>query len=237
MRSTARVQTKNAVVNDKVVKPVNKSEERAENQAKLDALHGGYAPVRASQSNRTRGSSYIENNALTDTPPNDVPNNLLVNYNDITEPEWTLADQAATYQGNGWWEFAVIDGLTTTRSLVQFFDIGNVSVGNTYEIGAFFRLKGAAGTDYRLAIAEYAASSWRGANTSDLDFIGIEDPTPVQVNARRTVTEADSDRIRFAIQIINPPASGDIKIEFRNPYGLLVPSGANIGTEEPSEIP
>ena len=89
---------------------------RAANQAVINSLQSKMIPIRASQ---PRGSGFLADNANVDTPPNDVPNNLLLKYNDITGPEWDVADQTATYQGNGWWEYAVTDGLTTTRSLVQ----------------------------------------------------------------------------------------------------------------------
>lgn len=162
-----------------------------------------------------------------DAPPPDVPDNLLTGYNDITGPTWDLAEQTATYQGDGWWEYAVTDGLTTTRSLVQFFEVGNVSVGNTYEIGARFRQKGAAGADYRLAVAEYDATTWRGATSSDLDVLPDETDEEFVITARRTVSDATSDRIRFAIQLVNPPAgSPSMSIQFQNPFALLVPNAA-----------
>ena len=82
------------------------------------------------------------------------------------------------------------------------------------------RNKGAIGNDYRLAIAEYAGAVWKGANTADLDTLVTGDPTPVLVMFVGGVADPTTDRIRFAVQFVNPTQAG-MSIEMRLPAMLL----------------
>ena len=154
-----------------------------------------------------------------DIVPPDTPNNLLLDYNNLTSINWDSPDMSIVYQGEGWWEITSLSP-DTTKSLVQFY-LDAAALGKTYRIQAEFRNKGAIGNDYRLAVAEYFGNTWQGAITTDLDTLGVEDPTPVLKTADITVSSADTDRLRFAVQFVNPPQAG-MKIEMRLPALLLL---------------
>jgi len=55
VHTTRRVQTLNAVINDTILKPENKSDARKDNEAAISAFQAGLAPIRASAA-RPRGS-------------------------------------------------------------------------------------------------------------------------------------------------------------------------------------
>ncbi len=153
-----------------------------------------------------------------DVVPPDTPGNLLLDYNNLNTVNWDAPDQTLTYLGEGWWRIRC-DSPDSTRSLVQFY-LDPAPLGKTYRIQAEFRNKGAIGTDYRLAIAEYEGTAWRGATTTDLDTLVAGDPTPVLKTADRLISDATSDRIRFAVQFVNPPSAG-MQIDMRLPAMLL----------------
>lgn len=172
--------------------------------------------------------------------PQDVPGNLLLQFDDVSEPTWDLAGQTVTDLGGGWFRHEITDGLATTRSLIQFVVDAEIKVGDTYRIGAVFRNRSSAGTDFRLALAEYNVSQWNGATSVQLeDLVEVGSPNEVVVETQRSVTTVDTDRMRFAIQMVNPPAGPPFQsIEFRNPYLIKVGTGGqDIGIDNPSEIP
>ena len=153
--------------------------------------------------------------------PAKIPGQLLADAgNPLAQPPWEQGIEGLVQDaGDGWWTYTNTSATNTTMSLIQFFDVGKLVLGATYEIGAYFRLKSALGSDYRLALAEYFDSQWNGATSSDLDFLDAESATPVKVTCTRTVTDATSNQMRFAIQLVNPPAPG-MKIDFSAPYAI-----------------
>ena len=139
-------------------------------------------------------------------------NNLLVDTENFASSAWEKQGGSSVQDmGDGWWRYS--SSVATTVSLTQYSDIIQ---GETYEIGAMFRMKSAIGTDYRLAIAEYS-TGWLGANSADLDFISVDSTDAFTVSAQRTMSNALTTRVRFAVQIVNP-GSGGAYIEVKNPY-------------------
>lgn len=147
------------------------------------------------------------------------PDNLIEDFYDMLGPAWEPGLGIVTPLGNG--EFRYTSGQLTTTSLVSFYIDAPSMVGRTFEIGAEFSMRSQAG-DYRLALAEYDGNSWRGATNGDVDAVTtIDDPTWVPVTVQRVVADATTDRMRFAVQLVNPTTE-TMSIDVRRPYMIEV---------------
>ena len=135
------------------------------------------------------------------------------------DPPWESGLGIVKPLGNG--VFRYTSGQLTTTSLVNFYVDAPSMVGRTFEIGAEFSMRNEAG-DYRLALAEYNGVQWNGASTGDVDAATvIDDPTWVSVTVQHAVTNATTDRMRFAVQLVNPTTT-TMAINVRNPYMIEV---------------
>lgn len=138
--------------------------------------------------------------------------NLLTDPDSLFSPAWGRLNLLLTDLGSG--EFKVEESASpTTGTLDQFYE--GVSIGQTYKVSCEFRIKNMS-ADYRMTVAEYQDGVWKGATNLSLNpLLTINDTAWVKLETQRTLTDALSNQVRFAVQLVSPPDT--MSIEVRNP--------------------